>query len=314
MPREGSTSFTDLVYGTITVENKELEDQILIKKDGLPTYNFANVIDDFLMEITHVVRGSEYLSSTPKYVLLYKALEIKEPKYVHLPLILNEEKEKLSKRRGDANFEDLLEEGFLEEAVLNYIALLGWAPKDNKEIFTLKELEEAFYIEGISKSPASFDKPKLVWMNSEYIKSMSDKDFYEMALPYLETIKAKVDLFKVSTYCKSRVNFVKEIIELVTFIDELKDYSTELYLHKKMKTTIEGSIKALEEVLKTNLNLELAIENLGVKNGGVLWPVRTALTGTPTSFCGASELIELLGEEESIKRINKGLELLKGVI
>lgn len=313
MPKEGTTSFTDLVYGTITVENKELEDQILIKKDGLPTYNFANVVDDFLMEITHVARGSEYLSSTPKYVLLYAALGIKEPKYVHLPLILNEEKEKLSKRKGDASFEDLLEEGFLKEAILNYIALLGWAPKDNREIFTLKELEEAFYIEGISKSPASFDKTKLIWMNGEYIKSMPDKDFYELALPYLKKIKRDVDLFKVSTYCKSRVNFVKEVENLVDFIDELKNYSTDLYLHKKMKTTVESSIQALLEVLNTNLDLEAAIQNLGFKNGGVLWPVRTALTGTPTSFCGASELIELLGKEESIKRIQKGLELLKAV-
>ena len=313
MPKEGSTTFTDLVYGEITVENKELEDQILIKRDGFPTYNFANVIDDHLMAITHVVRGSEYLPSTPKYVLLYESLGIEQPHYIHLPLILNQDGGKLSKRRGDANFEDLLEEGFLFEAVLNYIALLGWAPKDTTEIFSLQQLEEAFYIEGISKSPSSFDKTKLTWMNSEYIKKMSEDDFYQFALPYLQkSIKKEVDLKKVSNYCQSRVNFAHEVTGLVDFIDELPKYSIELYLHKKMKTTIESSISALEEVLNSHLNLEKVIEKLGVKNGQVLWPVRTALTGKPTSFCGAHELIELLGEEESIKRINIGLKLLKG--
>ncbi|MCL1924110.1 MAG: glutamate--tRNA ligase [Defluviitaleaceae bacterium] len=314
MPKEGSTTFIDLVYGEIKVENKELEDQILIKRDGLPTYNFANVIDDHLMAVTHVVRGSEYLSSTPKYVLLYEALNIKQPEYIHLPLILNEEKEKLSKRRGDANFEDLIEEGFLAEAVLNYIALLGWAPKDNKELFSLKELEEAFYIEGIGKSPSSFDKAKLTWLNGEYIKNMLEDDFYNLVSQHLKSsIKKEVDLKKVASYCKSRVNFAHEVTDLVDFIDELKDYGTDLYLHKKMKTTIEGSILALEEVLQLDLDLEKTIEKLGVKNGQVLWPVRTALTGKPTSFCGAHELIELLGKEESIKRINIGLKMLKGL-
>jgi glutamyl-tRNA synthetase len=321
---EGETTFNDLVFGEITVNNSELDDQVLIKSDGLPTYNFANVVDDHLMEISHVIRGSEYLSSTPKYNLLYGAFGWDVPIYMHLPLLLNENGHKLSKRLGDASFEDLLSEGFLPDAIINYIALLGWSPSDNREFFTLDELIAAFDGGGISKSPSIFDKQKLVWMNGEYIKKLSPEKFYEMALPYLKVIKDEgISLKKLSEMVKTRVNFVKEIPDLISFINTLPEYQTDLYIHKKMKTTPENSLASLRALLgliknidgfsEENLHAQISalISEMGVKNAIVLWPLRTALSGQPTSPCGGIELLSLLGKEESIKRLEKGIQLLE---
>lgn len=324
--REGETSFTDEVYGTITVDNSTLDDQVLIKSDGLPTYNFANVVDDHLMAITHVVRGSEYLSSTPKYNLLYNAFGFDIPTYVHLPLILNINGEKLSKRRGDASFEDLIAEGYLPEAVINYIALLGWSPDDNTEFFTLEELVQKFDSKHISKSPSSFDPVKLKWMNGEYIKRMDSDKFYELALPYLQQAISTpdIDLKLLASFLQTRVDFVKDVTELVDFIDTLDDYDTSLYLHKKMKTNEENSLTSLtailpvlEEVSTENWNTEYLhdlimdkIQQLEIKNGVMLWPLRTALSGKPTSPCGAIDLLVLLGKDESLRRISVGIDKL----
>lgn len=321
---EGETSFTDEVYGTITVKNSELDDQILVKSDGLPTYNFANVVDDHTMDITHVVRGSEYLSSTPKYNILYNAFGWDVPVYVHLPLILNEEGGKMSKRKGDATFEDLMAEGYLPEAVVNFIALLGWSPTDNNEFFTLAELERAFDPKHISKSPSSFDMKKLTWMNSEYIKRMDSELYYEAALPYLkEAVKSYTGYKKLAAMTQSRVEFVRDCGKLLTFIDELPEYSIELYVHKKMKTDTENSLSSLKNALtaletvadwnETALHEALLalVERLGIKNGQMLWPIRTALSGMPQTPCGATELLEILGREESIRRINIGISKLE---
>lgn len=321
---DGETTFSDEVYGDITVKNKEIDDQILIKSDGMPTYNFANVIDDHLMNITHVVRGSEYLSSTPKYNLLYKAFGWEIPVYVHLPLILNQSGEKLSKRRGDASFEDLLEEGFLPDAIINYIALLGWAPDDNNEFFTLDELIKSFNPKNISKSPSAFDKVKLTWLNGEYFKKMDDDKFFELSKPYLEqAIKSEnIDLKYVSSIVKTRISFVHELVDLVKFIDNYEKYDLDLFIHKKMKTDREISKDSLIKILPVIENQEdfsldalhnvvfAEIEKIGIKNGQMLWPLRTALTGEPTSPCGAIDLLVLLGKNESISRIKQSIEML----
>ncbi len=324
---EGSTTFHDEVFGDITVNHEEIEDQVLIKSDGLPTYNFANVVDDHLMSITHVLRGSEYLSSTPKYNLLYDAFGWEKPVYMHLPLILNANGEKLSKRKGDASFEDLIAQGFLPEAVMNYIALLGWSPRENREFFTLEELAEAFDPKGLSKAPSIFDVTKLTWMNGEYMKKLSPEQFYQMVLPVLEkAIQRKdIDLKWVAAMVQSRVNFVHEAAPLVDFIDALPTYDPELYVHKKMKTTPENALASLKEVLplleaetdcdwtEENLHGKLLalVEKLGIKNGQMLWPVRTALSGKPSSPCGATELLVLLGKEDSLNRIRQGITLLE---
>ena len=325
MPTEGTTTFDDVVYGSITVDNSELDDQILIKADGMPTYNFANVIDDHLMNITHVVRGSEYLSSTPKYNLLYKAFGWNAPEYVHLPPVMKDAHHKLSKRNGDASFEDLIAKGYIVEAVLNYIALLGWSPSDNQEFFTLDELIEKFDIAGLSKSPSIFDIQKLTWMNSEYIKNMDFEKYFALAEPKLkEGIKdPNIDLKKVAALLQKRLETLNDIPGLVDFFDELPEYSTELYIHKKMKTTEEialSSLKACVPVLEgitdwnetvihdTLMNL---VGELGIKNGQLLWPVRTALSGKPTSPGGAMELADILGKDETLARVKKGIELLE---
>lgn len=325
MPQEGTTTFTDAVYGTITVENSELDDQILIKSDGMPTYNFANVVDDHLMDITHVVRGSEYLSSTPKYNLLYKAFGWNAPQYVHLPPVMKDAHHKLSKRNGDASFGDLMDKGYIPEAVMNYIALLGWSPSDNTEIFTLDELKEKFNISGLSKSPAIFDTAKLTWMNSEYIKNMDEEKYLSLVIPRLENVikNKELDLKKIALLLQKRLETLNDIPALVDFFDELPEYTTDLYVHKKMKTTEEialSSLKACVPVLEgitdwnetvihdTLMNL---VGELGIKNGQLLWPVRTALSGKPTSPGGAMELADILGKDESILRIKKGIELLE---
>ncbi len=325
MPQEGTTSFTDAVYGTITVENSELDDQILIKSDGMPTYNFANVVDDHLMNITHVVRGSEYLSSTPKYNLLYNAFGWNAPQYVHLPPVMKDAHHKLSKRNGDASFGDLIDKGYLPEAVINYIALLGWSPSDNTEIFTLDELKEKFNISGLSKSPAIFDTAKLTWMNGEYIKNMDEEKYLSIVTPRLENIikNKNLDIKKIALLLQKRLETLNDIPSLVDFFDELPEYTTDLYVHKKMKTTEEialSSLKACVPVLegitdwKENIihdKLMNLVTDLGIKNGQLLWPVRTALSGKPTSPGGAMELADILGKEETLKRIKKGIELLE---
>jgi glutamyl-tRNA synthetase len=325
---DGETRFLDLVFGDITINNDELDDQVLIKSDGLPTYNFANVIDDHLMEITHVIRGNEYLSSTPKYNLLYDAFRWKIPVYIHLPLILNANGEKMSKRKGDASFEDLLAQGFLPEAVVNYIALLGWSPADNNEIFSLPELIEQFDETRLSKAPSAFDTRKLTWINGEYIKKLAPEAFQAMSLPVLKSaVKTPgIDLVSVSEMVQTRINFIYEIPQLVDFIDKLPDYGAELYTHKKMKTNTENSLANLKHALTVLYGLNLwdlthihdalagLVESLGIKNGQMLWPVRTALSGKPSSPCGAAELCALLGKDESLKRIQMGIALLESYL
>ncbi|MBR0104971.1 MAG: glutamate--tRNA ligase [Firmicutes bacterium] len=328
MPKEGQTSFDDVVYGHITVDNAELEDQILIKSDGMPTYNFANVIDDHLMAITHIVRGSEYLSSTPKYNLLYKAFGWDLPTYVHVPAVMRDEHHKLSKRNGDPSFEDLLAEGYVVEALVNYIALLGWAPSDNQEIFSLKELCEKFNVSGLSKSPSIFDKKKLTWMNGEYIKAMDFDKFWALTEDkFKSTItKDNVDIRKVAEMVKTRLETLNQIPELAGFFNELPEYSADLYTHKKMKTNSENSLASLKAAIPVleNLNdwtndgiygaLVDLVKEMGIKNGQMLWPVRTALSGQPTSPGGASELAEILGKEETIIRMKKGIEILENAL
>jgi len=328
MPREGTTSFEDAVYGTITIENNMLEDQILIKSDGLPTYNFANVIDDHLMNITHVVRGSEYLTSTPKYNLLYKAFGWEIPVYVHLPLIVKPDGSKISKRKGDATFEDLLKMGYLVEAIVNFIALLGWSPDSNQEIFTLAELEKAFNIKHISKSPSSFDMDKLTWFNAQHIRAMSPEKFHELALPYLKEAitNEDIDLSKVSRILQNRTEVLTEIPSKVGFLNELCDYDLNIYVHKKMKTTLENSLTSLKEALpvleaidewnETTIHDSLMslIERLGIKNGQMLWPIRTAITGWEVTPGGAIEIADILGKAETLRRIKVGIERLEKAV
>lgn len=326
MPDIGTTTFSDVVYGDITVENTELDDQILMKADGFPTYNFANVVDDHLMHITHVVRGSEYLSSTPKYNLLYKAFGWEPPVYVHLPAVMRDAHHKLSKRHGDKSFEDLVREGYVVEAIVNYIALLGWSPSGTQEIFSLKELEENFDMAGLSKSPAIFDIKKLTWMNSEYLKAMDFDKFYALAEPKLKEAlgDTDLDLKKIAALLQKRLETLNDIPGLVEFFKTLPEYGTELYTHKKMKTNDEIALSSLEAALPVLENLAdwnttsihdalmALVGELGIKNGQLLWPVRTALSGEPTSPGGAMELADILGKEESLRRIRKGIELLKG--
>lgn len=323
-PREGTTTFHDEIYGDITVGNDELDDMILIKSDGFPTYNFANVVDDHLMGITHVVRGNEYLSSSPKYNRLYEAFGWEVPVYVHCPLITDEEHHKLSKRSGHSSYEDLIDQGFITEAVVNFVALLGWSPSDNREIFSLKELIEVFDYHHMSKSPAVFDFGKLKWMNGEYIKAMDFDAFYERALPYLkEAIHKDLDLKKIGEMVKTRIEVFPDIPGLVDFFEKLPEYDTAMYTHKKMKTNSETSLAVLKEVLPLLSKQEdysndalyrmlcKFVSEKGYKNGYVLWPIRTAVSGRQMTPAGATEVMEILGKEESLKRIQKGIELLE---
>ena len=323
-PTEGSTTFHDELYGDITVNNNELDDMILIKSDGYPTYNFANVVDDHTMNITHVVRGNEYLSSSPKYKRLYDAFGWQVPVYVHLPLITDENHKKLSKRSGHASFEDLMEQGFLSEAVVNYIALLGWSPEDNREIFSLDELITEFDYRRISKSPAVFDMVKLRWMNGEYLKAMPLDTFYEIAEPYLkEALGDQFDLKKIAAMVKTRIEVFPDIAGQVDFFAALPEYDVEMYTHKKMKTDTASSLKVLTEVLPLleaqesyendalYQTLLTYVEQNGVKNGYVMWPIRTAVSGKQMTPAGATEIMEILGKEESLKRIRKGIEKLQ---
>ena len=323
-PTEGTTTFHDELYGDVSVENKELDDMILIKSDGYPTYNFANVVDDHLMGITHVVRGNEYISSSPKYNRLYDAFGWEVPKYIHCPLITDEEHHKLSKRSGHSSFEDLIEQGFLPEAVVNFVALLGWSPEDNEEIMSLEDLIKKFDYKRINKSPAVFDYTKLKWMNGEYLKRMDDDRFFELAKPYLEkAITKDLDLKKIGNMVKTRIEIWPDIAPMVDFFNEVPEYDTAIYCHKKMKTDTESSLKVLKEVLPvleahddyTNDALYACLSDFvkshEYKNGYVLWPVRIALSGKEMTPCGATELMEVIGKEESIKRIKEGIALLE---
>ena len=322
-PEEGTTTFSDELYGDITVPNIELDDMILIKSDGFPTYNFANVVDDHLMNITHVVRGNEYLSSSPKYNRLYDAFGWEVPTYIHCPLITNEDHQKLSKRSGHSSFEDLLEQGFLTEAIINFVALLGWSPEDNREIFSLQELVEAFDYHNISKSPAVLDMTKLKWMNGEYIKAMDFDSYFEMAEPYIrKVITRDYDIRKIAEMVKTRIEIFPDIENLIDFFEELPEYDTAMYTHKKMKTTEESSLEVLTEILpvleaQQDYSNDALYQTLcdfvaekGCKNGYVLWPVRTAVSGKQMTPAGATEIMEIIGKEESLKRIRTGIALL----
>ncbi len=321
-----TTSYYDEVYGQIDVDAKELEEQVLIKSDGFPTYNFANIIDDHTMNITHVVRGNEYLSSTPKYNLVYDAYGWKRPTYVHVPPVMKDEHQKLSKRNGDASFQDLVAKGYLPEAIINYIALLGWAPETDQEIYSLQELIDVFKVSRISKSPAIFDIDKLTWMNGEYIKAMNSDAFFEMAKPYIEqVVKKPYDLKAIANLIQSRIKRIAydEIAPLIDFFEELPDYDLEMYKHKKMKTTKENSIDPLKACLKvledlqdwTNDSIYEALMTLPakmeVKNGRILWPVRTAVSGKQSTPGGASEIGYILGKEETLRRIQIGIDRLE---
>ena len=322
-PQTGTTTFHDEIYGDITVDNAELDDMILIKSDGYPTYNFANVVDDHLMGITHVVRGNEYLSSSPKYNRLYEAFGWDVPVYVHCPLITNEEHQKLSKRCGHSSYEDLIEQGFLTEAVVNFVALLGWSPADNREIFSLEELVKAFDYHHMSKSPAVFDYTKLKWMNGEYIKAMDFDSYFEMAEPYIrKVITRDYDIRKIAEMVKTRIEIFPDIENLIDFFEELPEYDTAMYTHKKMKTTEESSLEVLTEILpvleaQQDYSNDALYQTLcdfvaekGCKNGYVLWPVRTAVSGKQMTPAGATEIMEIIGKEESLKRIRTGMALL----
>ena len=323
-PTEGTTTFHDDIYGDITVDNAELDDMILIKSDGYPTYNFANVVDDHLMGITHVVRGNEYLSSSPKYNRLYDAFGWEVPEYVHCPLITDESHQKLSKRCGHSSYEDLIEQGFLSEAIVNFVALLGWSPEDNEEIFSLEELVKRFDYHHLSKSPAVFDYTKLKWMNGEYLKAMDFDRFYEMAEPYLkEAVKKEYDLKKIAAMVKTRIEIFPDIKDHVDFFDALPAYDVAMYTHKKMKTNAQTSLEVLKDLLPIleaqedfsndalYQTLSAYVEEKGYKNGYVMWPVRTAVSGKQMTPGGATELMEVLGKEESLARIRQGITMLE---
>ncbi len=325
-PQTGTTTFHDEIYGDITVDNAELDDMILIKSDGYPTYNFANVVDDHLMGITHVVRGNEYLSSSPKYNRLYEAFGWEVPVYVHCPLITDETHKKLSKRCGHSSYEDLIEQGFLTEAVVNFVALLGWSPEDNQEIASLSELVEKFDYRHMSKSPAVFDYGKLKWMNGEYIKAMDFEAFYEKALPIMkEVITKEYDFRKIAGMVKTRIEVFPDIRELVDFFEAVPEYDISMYTHKKMKTSKESSLSVLKEVLPLleaqedysndalYALLSAYVAEKGYKNGYVMWPVRTAASGKQMTPCGATEILEILGKEESVARIRNAVKKLESV-
>ncbi len=324
IPQEGTTTFSDVTFGDITVPNEDLDDQVLLKSDGLPTYNFANVIDDHLMGITHVVRGSEYLSSAPKYNLLYRSFGWDVPEYIHCSPVMRDAQHKMSKRHGDPSYEDLIAEGYLTEAVVNYVALLGWSPSGEQEIFTLPELIQAFDLRGISKSPAIFDKVKLTWMNAEYIKALTPEAFFEKAEPYLRSAvhAPQIDLFALSRLLQQRCEILTDIPGKVDFFDAVPDYELDLYTNKKMKTDPEKALSVLQSVLPVLEALDVwdndslytrlvsLAEELGMKNGTLLWPLRVAVSGRMSTPGGATELCALLGKEESLSRIRAAIDRL----
>ena len=324
IPHEGTTTFHDEIFGDITVENAELDDQVLLKRDGLPTYNFANVVDDHLMGITHVVRGSEYLSSAPKYNLLYEGFGWPIPKYVHCSPVMRDTHSKMSKRHGDPSYEDLIAQGFLTDAVINYVTLLGWSPRGEQEIFTLDELKEIFDISGISKSPAIFDIEKLRYFNAAYIRAMSPEAFARAAEPYIrQTVKnPAIDVSAVAALLQQRTEVLTEIPEKVDFFDALPDYDAELFVHKKSKSDLASSKQMLEAVIpaleqlpdwtdEAILGVMTALaESLAVKNAKVMWPVRIAAAGRAVTPGGAVEICRILGRDECLRRLRLGLEKL----
>ena len=322
IPLEGVSSFDDHVYGHISIENKQLDDQVLLKSDGFPTYNFANVVDDHLMEVSHVIRGQEYLSSTPKYNLLYEAFGWEHPEYIHLPHIIREDGAKMSKRKGDPSFEDLVRMGFLPQAIVNYVALLGWNPGDEREFFLMEDLIAAFDMDRINKANAAFSMDKLRWLNGEHIRSLSPETFHEIALPFYPEGLAGFELEKISQLIQVRTETLTDIPQLVGFLAELPEYSVEMFENKKSKSTLESSRAVLEAVVPLLESLEIwSNESLfevlkgyaqgqGFKVGTVMWPIRTALSGQETSPGGATELAALLGKEESLRRIRYGLSKL----
>ena len=325
IPKGGKTSFDDVVFGHIEIDNSEIDDGVLLKSDGLPTYNFANVIDDHLMGITHVIRGSEYLTSTPKYNLLYEAFGWEKPVYIHCSPIVKEGGAKYSKRNGDASYEDFINMGYLNDAIINYIALLGWSPRDDREIFTLDELIKAFSIEGISKSPAVFDIKKLNWMNSEYIRKMTDEEFFDAAMPYLKQgIKREdADIKLLAELLKNRCEKLTDIPETVDFVDKLCEHDSSIYVSKKMKTTPEISLDVLQKIKPVleectdwtmdgiNEKLNSLIAEMEVKNGVVLFPFRAAVSGKKVTPGGGTEIAVIIGKEDTLKRLDTEIEFLK---
>ena len=321
----GTTSFEDEVYGTITVDNATLDESILLKSDGFPTYNFANIIDDHMMDITHVVRGNEYLSSTPKYNLIYQAFDWKIPTYIHCPPVMKDEQHKLSKRNGDASFQDLVAKGYLPEAIINYIAMLGWAPESEQEIYSLEELKKAFNVKRINTSGAIFDIEKLTWMNGMYLRKMELEEFYELVLPYInQAVKTEsYDKKEIAKILQTRVSVLNEIPEMIDFFDNYPVYSNELYINKKMKTNEEISLNSLIAARKelegltewsetsihdTLMNL---VQTLGIKNGQLLFPVRIAVSGKQMTPGGAIEIAEIIGKEETLRRIDASIAQLQ---
>ncbi len=324
VPTEGMTEYEDMVFGTIKVPCEDLEDGVLIKSDGLPTYNFANVVDDHLMKISHVMRGIEYLSSTPKYNLMYDCFGWERPKYMHLPPIMKDAQKKLSKRYGDANFEDFIAKGFLPEAIVNYIALLGWSPKGNEEKMTMEDLIKNFDVDGISHSSSIFDETKMKWLNGLYIREMSEEDFLAYATPYFDksVINSKYDYSKFAKLLQNRIEIFSEIPEMVAFIDNFGEYDLELFYHKKMKTDKDVAKVAINYALEIFNNVEnfdettlhdamiAKCEEVGMKKGQMLFTVRVALTGCASTPGGAVEMAGILGKEESIRRLNYSLSLI----
>lgn len=323
IPLQGNSSYCDLVYGEISVDCKDLEDNVLIKSDGMPTYNFANVVDDHLMQINYVIRGIEYLSSTPKYNLIYDSFNWERPNYIHLPPVMRDAQHKLSKRYGDPSYNDLINEGFLKEALINYIALLGWSPKDNREKLSFDELKELFSLESLSKSPAIFDKQKLMWLNGEYIKQMLPQDFNSYALPFYEKSKIKglYDYAKISALLQNRIEAFSQIPEKVNFLEEFAKFDTAIYKRDKLKASEEIAKSVLPYVNQIFKNIEWNEEEihkaltdsataLGLKNGQVMWSVRIALTGMESTPGGAVEMANILGKEKSIERLEKSIEWL----
>ncbi len=322
--KTGKSHYEDKVYGVIEIDYDELDEGVLLKTDGFPTYNFANVIDDHLMGITHVVRGSEYLPSTPKYNLIYDTFGWQRPTYVHLPPVMKDAQHKLSKRNGDASFQDLLAKGYLPEAIINYIALLGWNPGTEEEIFSLADLEKIFSVERLNKSPAIFDIVKLTWMNGVYLRNLSEDEFYHKALPYMQELSANVDKNALARVLQPRIETLAQIAEQIDFIKELPDYSIELYVNKKMKTDVAVAQKVMPLIINTlseqiswdNDSLFTALktlaENNGLKNGQILYPARIALSGKETTPGGATELAVVLGKDETLARLQIALGKLVG--
>ena len=324
IPKEGVGSYIDLVYGKIEVNFADLEDNILIKSDGMPTYNFANVVDDHLMKISHVIRGTEYLSSTPKYNLMYDAFGWERPQYIHLPTIMKDSTRKLSKRYGDANFDDFLNKGYLKEAIINYVALLGWAPKNNVEKMTLSEMVELFDLDGVSKSQSIFDDMKLRWLNGEYIKDMSNEDFYKVAMPFFKksSVCGKYNDTLILDLMKTRIEILSEIPDKIAFLDNFGAYDISIFVHKKSKTDIDLCKKVLPLIRDALANLaafdfdsihdalmKVAVDNQ-LKNSQVFWPARVAVSGQEVTPGGAIELAEILGKDETLKRIDFSIDLL----